>query len=162
MKALKLGTVIILLFLTFINTETISTSQERIIKGHRVEIVKIEEIDIPKVKQPEYTSLGEFLITAYCSCEICCDHYALDRPKDENGNEIVKGSIGEVLTPEYSIAIDPKVIPYGTEVMFGGNTYLSQDCGGKIKGKRIDVYFSDHQSALEWGKQYHEVFILRN
>ena len=162
MKALKLGTVIILLFLTFMTTETISTSQERIIKGHRVEIVKIEEQDAPIVKQPQLVSLGEFLITAYCSCEICCDHYALDRPLDENGNEIVKGSIGQVLTPEYSIAIDPTVIPYGTEVMFGGNTYLAQDCGGAIKGNRIDVYFSDHQLALEWEKQYHEVFILRN
>ena len=162
MKALKLGTVIILLFITFITTEKISTSQERVVKGHRIEIVKVEleELDIPTVKQPQYISLGEFLITAYCSCEICCNEYALNRPKDENGNEIVKGSIGQVLTPEYSIAVDPTVIPYGTEVMFGGNTYLAQDRGGKIKGNHIDLYFNDHQTASKWGKKYFEVFIL--
>ena len=161
MKALKLGAILLLLFLTFITTEKVSTSQERIVKGYKIEIVKVEKVDVPIVKQPQYISLGEFHVTAYCSCEICCDHYALDRPKDEYGNEIVKGSIGQVLTPEYSIAVDPTVIPYGTKVYFDGKEHLAQDCGETIKGNHIDLYFSDHQTAREWGNDhYFEVFVL--
>lgn len=157
MKIAKL-VVSLLLFVTLMDPETIS--QEKIRQVYMLEDIEVVELDIPTVKQPEYISLGEFLVSAYCSCEICCNEYALDRPLDENGNEIVKGSIGQVLTPQYSIAVDPKVIPYGTEVMFGENTYLAQDCGGAIKGNRIDLYFNDHQAALEWGMQYYEVFVL--
>jgi 3D (Asp-Asp-Asp) domain-containing protein len=122
----------------------------------------IEPLEVPIVTEPQLISLGEFKITAYCSCYICCDEYAQNRPIDENGNEIVVGSIGQVLTPEYSIAVDPSVIPYGTVVYFNGNEYIAQDCGGAIKENRIDLYFDSHQDALEYGVQYHEVFILES
>ena len=96
------------------------------------------------------------------SCEICCEEYTQNRPVDDNGNEIVYGSIGEVLTPEYSVAVDPSVIQYETVLYFNGNEYMAHDCGGAIKENRIDVYFDSHQDALEWGVQYHEVFILES
>ena len=105
--------------------------------------------------------LGEFRITAYCSCSKCCDQWADKRPVDENGNEIVIGASQEVLIPSYSIAVDPKVIPYGTVVVIDGKEYIAHDCGGAIKGNRIDVYFDSHQSALEFGIKYAEVFILK-
>ena len=38
---------------------------------------------------PEYINLGEFRLTAYCSCSVCCEQYASDRPLDKDGNEIV-------------------------------------------------------------------------
>ena len=107
----------------------------------------------------EPVSLGEFKLTAYCSCVKCCGKWALNRPLDENGNEIVIGAIGERLAEGYSIAVDPRVIPYGTEVIINGRTYKAQDCGGAIKGNRIDVYISDHNRALEFGVRYAEVFI---
>lgn len=124
--------------------------------------VTLYEVPIVTEPQSQLISLGEFKITAYCSCEICCEQYALNRPTDENGNEIVIGSIGQVLTPQYSVAVDPSVIPYGTELYFNGNTYKAHDCGGAIKQNRIDVYFDSHQDAIEWGVQYHEVFILES
>ena len=86
----------------------------------------------------------------------------MNRPVDENGNEIVYGSIGERLTEGYSIAVDPRVIPYGTEVVINGHTYKAQDCGGAIKGNRIDVYHENHQTALEFGVKYAEVFVVLN
>ena len=104
--------------------------------------------------------IGTFRLTAYCSCRKCCEGYADNRPIDENGNEIVYGAIGEILTEGYSIAVDPKVIPYRTEVLIDGNVYKAQDCGGAIKGNEIDVYFSDHQSAKEFGVQYKDVYII--
>lgn len=103
-------------------------------------------------------SLGIFKLTAYCSCEKCCDGWALVRPKDENGNDIVIGASGEQLQQNFSVAVDKKLIPYGTYLYIDGIIYKAQDCGGSIKNKRIDVYFNNHQDALEFGVQYKEVF----
>lgn len=103
----------------------------------------------------EPVSLGTFKLTAYCSCSICCGEWAYNRP-----NGIVYGAIGEELKEGYSIAVDPEVIPYGTEVIIDGKVYKAQDCGGAIKGNRIDVYFENHNDALEFGVQYKEVFVI--
>lgn len=119
-------------------------------------VTTIKEITPPVI---ELTSLGEFKLTAYCSCSKCCEHWAYSRPVDENGNEIVIGASGEVLQAGYSIAVDPRVIPYGTVVIINGKEYEAQDCGGAIKNKRIDVYFDNHKEALEFGVQYAEIFI---
>lgn len=117
----------------------------------KIEIETDREVDIQAI---EPVSLGEFKLTAYCPCEICCGKWANNRP-----DGIVYGAIGEELEEGYSIAVDPKVIPYKTEVVINGYTYKAQDCGGAIKGNRIDVYFEDHQDALEHGVQYAEVFL---
>lgn len=110
----------------------------------------------------EPVSLGNFELTAYCSCEICCNEFAFNRPVDKNGNEIVYGAIGERLNEGYSIAVDPTVISYKSEVIINGHTYKAQDCGGAIKGNKIDIYFEDHQSAINFGIQYAEVFLISN
>ena len=102
----------------------------------------------------ELDSLGVFKLTAYCSCYKCCGIWANNRP-----NGIVYGAIGEELSEGYSIAVDPKVIPYRTEVIINGHTYKAQDCGGGIKGNEIDIYFEDHDEALKFGVQYEEVFV---
>lgn len=117
------------------------------------EIVE-NEIDIDDEQTITFVSLGEFKLTAYCPCEICCGIWANNRP-----NGIVYGAIGEELKEYYSIAVDPSVIPYGTEVIINGNVYKAQDCGGAIKGNRIDVYFEDHNEALDFGVQYAEIFL---
>lgn len=105
-------------------------------------------------------SLGEFKLTAYCSCSKCCGEYALNRPVDENGEEIVYGALGERLVAGISIAVDPNVIPYWSEVVINGHTYIAHDTGGAIKENRIDVYFDNHQDALSFGVRYAEVFIV--
>lgn len=110
--------------------------------------------------EPPNKYIGTFKLTAYCSCRECCDEYADNRPMDESGNEIVYGAIGEILTEGYSIAVDPKVIPYRTEVLIDGNVYKAQDCGGAIKGNRIDVYFNDHDRANKFGVQYKDVYLI--
>lgn len=110
--------------------------------------------------KPQNIYIGTFKLTAYCSCRKCCEGYANNRPIDENGDEIIYGAIGEILTEGYSIAVDPDVIPYRTEVLIDGNVYKAQDCGGAINGNEIDVYFSNHQSAKEFGVQYKDVYII--
>lgn len=118
----------------------------------------------PATEPPEdtndgWTSLGTFKLTAYCSCSKCCGQYALNRPKDENGNPIVYTASGARAEAGATIAVDPRVIPYGTKVQINGHTYIAQDTGGAIKGNRIDVYFDDHQEAWNFGTQKAEVFV---
>lgn len=110
--------------------------------------------DTNQAAQP--VSLGVFKLTAYCQCEKCCGIWAYNRP-----NGVVYGAIGEELKECYSIAVDPNVIPYRTEVIINGHTYRAQDCGGGIKGNEIDIYFKSHDDALEFGVQYAEVFIKK-
>lgn len=110
-------------------------------------------------EEPELESLGEFKLTAYCSCESCCGQWALDRPVDEEGHQIVIGASGEQLIEGVSIAVDKEVIPYGTTVVINDREYIAHDCGGAIKENRIDVYFENHQDALEFGVQHAEVFM---
>lgn len=132
-----------------------------------VELQKIAQEEIPEeaeeteVEEPEYISLGEFKLTAYCSCEKCCGRWAKNRPVDEEGNEVVIGASGEVLVAGISIAVDKEVIPYGTTVLINGQEYIAHDCGGAIKQNRIDIYFDDHKAALEFGVQYAEVFLMK-
>ena len=144
--------------------ETVEQNTETTV--HDVDFVQepiiIEEIESQTEcvdQDPDMVSLGMFKLTAYCSCQECCGEYALNRPVDENGNEIVYGSIGVRLQAGVSIAVDPSVIPYGTEVVINGHTYIAQDTGGSINGNRIDVYFDDHYDALVFGVQNAEVLI---
>lgn len=95
--------------------------------------------------------IGEFGITAYCSCETCCEEWALTRPV-VNGHEIVFTASGAIAEQGVTIAVDPEVIPYGTKVYIEGvGVRVAQDCGGAIKGNRIDVYYSSHEDAWNSG-----------
>lgn len=119
-----------------------------------VSVEPLEEV-VVEAAEPEketqestYISLGEFKLTAYCSCEKCCGKWAKDRPVDENGNEIVIGSEGTVLEPLRSIAVDTDVIPYGTVVMIYDRAFIAQDTGGSVKGNHIDIYFENHEDTI--------------
>ena len=123
---------------------------------NKAAVVVLEENE-PVPEQPKRISLGEFKLTAYCSCVKCCGFWANSRPIDENGNDIVIGASGERLYHGVSIAVDPAVIPYDSKVYIDGKEYIAHDCGGAIKGNRIDVYFDNHQDALDFGVQYANV-----
>ena len=128
----------------------------------RVIYTQEEEKNEPeRNEEPTATSLGIFTLTAYCSCELCCGEYALTRPVDENGKQIVYTASGNRAVPGVTIAIDPTVIPYNTNVQINGRTYTAHDTGGLIKGNRIDVYFENHQEACEFGLQTAEVFLVQ-
>ena len=135
--------------------------------SQNIEAIKLSENTAPPlvctveeaVEEVEAESTT-FRVTAFCSCEKCCGEWALNRPKDENGKDIVYGSTGTALVAGTSIAVDPSVIPYGSQVEINGHTYTAHDTGGAINGNRIDVYFDNHQDALNFGVQRAEVFLI--
>lgn len=90
-----------------------------------------------------------FLCTGYCPCKICCGKYSPEVTGCEQHT-----ATGTIPTEGRTIAVDPIVIPYGTEVYIEGlGTFVAEDCGGMIKGDRIDVYFASHEEALAFGKR---------
>lgn len=100
----------------------------------------------------EWTSLGEFKITAYCSCRSCCGVWADNRP-----NGIVYTASGEKAEAGKTIAVDTDVIPFGTEVRIGDTIYTAQDTGSAVKGNVIDIYFGSHEEAVNHGVKYMEI-----
>ena len=94
-------------------------------------------------------SLGEFDITYYCACEKCCD---VETGLTATGTQVIEGQ---------TIAVDPNVIPYGTQVIIGGHVFTAEDCGGAIKENRIDIYVNSHEKALELGRNNAEVFLVK-
>lgn len=59
----------------------------------------------------------------------------------------------------HTIAVDPKVIPYGSVVRINGVEYVAEDCGGLVKGNIIDIFIDGPQSSF--GDDYAEVEIQR-
>ena len=107
----------------------------------------IKEPESEPESEPKLKSLGRFKLTAYCACSKCCgksDGITASGTKAKQGR---------------TIAVDPKLIPYGTKVVINGRTYVAEDCGGSIKQNRIDVFFNSHKDALNFGVQYAEVYL---
>lgn len=115
------------------------------------EVEENTEEDVPEVSG-DYITMT-VTATAYCPCQKCCGIYALNRPKDEFGNDIVYNASGNICKPNHTISVDPSVIPYGTVVKYGDITWVAEDCGGGVKGNHIDIYFATHEEALNWGRR---------
>lgn len=60
-----------------------------------------------------------------------------------------------------TIAVDPEVIPLGSELIINGRPgYIAEDTGGDIKGNRIDIYMNSRGQAVSWGRQQVEVEVI--
>ncbi len=59
------------------------------------------------------------------------------------------------------VAVDPKLIPYGSSVWIEGlGWYRAEDCGGAIKGYRLDVMIATTRGAMDYGKQDRFVIVV--
>lgn len=100
-----------------------------------------------------YEHSAKFKVTHYCGCSKCCGSWS-------SGSESVAyGCKGDKLVSNYSIAIDPKIIPYGTILHDSeGNEYIAQDTGSGVKGYHIDLFVGNHQEALNLGVKTIELY----
>ena len=125
------------------------TADEIIHKSDEVEAIIIDEDGEIEEVVPEIVSLGVCKLTAYCK-----ENY----PHVCNNGSSNSTATGTVPTVGRTIAVDPSVIPYGTQVIINGHTYIAEDCGGAVKRNKIDILFETHKEALQFGVQYAEVF----
>ena len=91
-------------------------------------------------------------LTAYC-----LENY----PHICNNGDSSTTATGTTPTPGRTVAVDPSVIPYFSNVIIDGRTYIAEDCGGAVKGNRVDIAFATHQEALDFGVQYADVYWVK-
>lgn len=99
---------------------------------------KLTKKKMAKTSKNGWECLGKgWRITRYCP-KSCC-----------NGSYAGSTSTGAKPTVGRTIAVDPSVIPYGTHVKIEGLDYefVAEDCGGKVKGKHIDVLVNNCKSG---------------
>lgn len=104
---------------------------------------QIDDIN-KKIKESENSKkyLGDFTLVAYYQ-----------------GN---KTSTGTKPTANRTIAVDPRVIPYGSKVYIEGyGTYIAEDCGGGIKGNMIDIYMNTYNECIQFGRRKAKVYIVK-
>jgi 3D (Asp-Asp-Asp) domain-containing protein len=85
---------------------------------------------------------GSFSATAYCL-----------KGRTASGTGVRRGII----------AADPRVLPLGTRVNITGNqagSYVVADTGGKIKGKRIDIWMASCADARRFGRRNVNISVL--
>lgn len=97
-----------------------------------------------------YTHRDTYTATAYCRTDV--------------GGEIT--ATGTV-TRVGAIAVDPNLIPYGTRMFIvtkdGRYIYgvaTAEDCGGSIKGKRIDLFYETYAECIQFGMRDIDVYFL--
>lgn len=66
-----------------------------------------------------------------------------------------------------AIAVDPKLIPYGTRmfIMTNDGQYVygiatAEDCGGGVKGKHVDLFFDTESECWQFGVRQITIFFL--
>ena len=75
-----------------------------------------------------------------------------------SSNDTSQGTTGITATGKVAaegiIAVDPKIIPFGTTVEIKDiGVFIADDRGGKIKGNRIDIFFDSKEEAKDFGKK---------
>ena len=94
-------------------------------------------------------SMGEFLLTYYCSCEECSGQWGT---QTATGNHCEQGR---------TVAVDPDVIAYGTRILIDDNVYVAEDCGAKVIGDHIDIYVEDHEVVEKLGVKTKKVWLIK-
>ena len=94
---------------------------------------------------------GEFSLTWYSPKE-------LGKPVNE-----LKTSTGFKPRNQFTVAVDPKVIPYHSVIYIEGYGYfIAEDCGSAIKGNKIDIFTKDYNHAIKQGRRKAKVWIMKN
>ena len=109
-------------------------------------IETILEKELPSVQRRELTlvSIGDYKLTAYCSCERCCGKWS-------QFNKTASGT-----TPQQGRTVACNSLEFGTRIVINGSIYTVEDTGN-MGNNVIDIYFNSHEAALSFGVQYAEV-----
>ena len=88
--------------------------------------------------------LGNFTLTAYCSCPVCCGVWS--------GGPTASGAM-----PVQGRTVAMGGIPFGTRLIINGEIYTVEDRGTPYG--HVDIYMSNHQDACVFGRQQADVYL---
>jgi len=104
-------------------------------------------LQAPKQK-PVTVSLGAFTLRAYTQ-------YGPSKKQP------VKTATGTIPAAGRTVAVDPRIIPFGTRLYIEGlGERVAEDTGAKIKGKQIDVFLPSVTHCVRFGVQTQDVQAL--
>jgi len=115
--------------------------------------LRIEEgrILLPTGEQLTYRDTAQVRATAYTHTDEGCDFITY------TGTRVRVGTV----------AVDPRYIPYGTRMFIVSNDgcyvygiSVAEDCGGAIKGDRIDLYFPTYEECIQFGRRDCTIYFL--
>lgn len=92
--------------------------------------------------------LGIFKSTAYCPCRSCSSGWG------------ARTSTGAIAAANHTIAVDPRVIPYGSRLLINGVIYTAEDRGGGVRGKHVDIFHNTHGECRNYGVRNVEAFLV--
>ncbi|RHR25830.1 hypothetical protein DWX43_17035 [Clostridium sp. AF19-22AC] len=90
--------------------------------------------------------LGNFKLTAYCNCELCCGQWA--------GGPTASGT-----EPAQGRTVAVGGIPFGTQLVINGQVYTVEDRGTPYG--HIDIYMNSHEECDQFGVQSAEVYLMK-
>ena len=108
-------------------------------------------ITLPTGEVLTYSDTATIRATAYTHTDAGCDMTTY------TGTTVHKGTV----------AVDPRYIPYGTRMFIvsndGAYVYgisVAEDCGGDIKGDRMDLYFPTFDECIQFGRRVCTIYFL--
>lgn len=114
-------------------------------------VITDDMIILPTGEVLTYTESKQFLATAYTHTDAGCDLITA------TGTTVRIGTV----------AVDPRYIPYGTRMFIitndGEYVYgisVAEDCGGAIKGNRLDLYMPTYSDCIQFGFRDCTVYFL--
>lgn len=108
---------------------------------------------IKDLKSSEYelVYMGEFSLT----------HYCVEKQAHICGIGNGKTYTGTIVTAGRTIAVDPKVVPLGSQVYIEGYGWrTAEDIGGAVDGNHIDIAVTTHDEANRLGNTNGDVWVL--
>ncbi len=108
-------------------------------------------ITLPSGEVLTYTDTATIRATAYTHTDADCDMVT------STGTNVHWGTV----------AVDPRYIPYGTRMFIvssdGEYVYgiaVAEDCGGDIKGDRMDLYMPTYEQCIDFGRRACTLYFL--
>ena len=87
--------------------------------------------------------LGNFKLTAYCNCVLCCGKWA--------GGPTASGTM-----PVEGRTVAMAGVPFGTKLIINDKVYTVEDRGTPYG--HVDIYMNDHDECNVFGVQYADVY----
>ncbi|TYP57576.1 ubiquitin-like domain-containing protein [Thermosediminibacter litoriperuensis] len=138
--------------------------QEKLITRIRLEDGKVVEKTTERVTlkpaKPEIVLKGGLMLASRGGVEFAYTKKLkmLATAYTHTGNRTATGTMPRVGV----VAVDPGVIPLGTELYVEGYGFArAEDTGGSIKGNRIDLFVETESLARRFGRRWVTVYILK-
>ena len=156
---------------SYINGQEVSRQvKEQVILTHPVD--SLVAVGTGAAAEPPETGrliIGENTITLATGEVLTYTHTAQVRATAYNHNDEGCDMITATGTTVHigTVAVDPRYIPYGTRMFIVSNDgvyeygiSVAEDCGGAIKGDRVDLYFPTYSECMQFGRRNCTIYFL--